>query len=504
MTRESSAAPADEWEAVFREIPGKRLWQTWVDGLGLNRGAPDAVLFRLLGLSTFFLHGSLPPALVDAAIDHPEWRVRGGLADCCRTLTGEQWTRLIFGEPRQARRQLLVGCAAFSEARLPDAIYDRLAGDPAPLVRAETAELPGVPGRVLVALAADSEPRVRLRACPPAWPHLDARARDALLADLDEGVRAAALLRSYEDLPMPRSYYDTTRVPDHVMERCRLAPDLARHLAAAPDPARRRALARNPYLEPELVAALAGDPDGEVRLAVSLRPELTDEQRAAVRVEIDPGMSRRVLPWIVALYNDPDAMRRLAASSHLLVRSSVARAPRLPPDVVERLARDEDRVVRLFLAESCDDAPADMLLEVWTWWTGSLSHPGRPHSHPNFPRTGLLPYATHPSGRMRRLALDDPDSTAELAERFSRDPHEEVRARAAADPRLSAESAERLLADPEWSVRSRAAVHPRLPVSALVALLRDEATADDAARNPALPVAVMHRMIDARTAIPGG
>jgi hypothetical protein len=41
--------------------------------------------------------------------------------------------------------------------------------------------------------------------------------------------------------------------------------------------------------------------------------------------------------------------------------------------VGERLAHDEDRVVRLFLAESCDDAPADMLLEVVQWWTGSVS-----------------------------------------------------------------------------------------------------------------------------------
>jgi outer membrane protein assembly factor BamB len=59
------------------------------------------------------------------------------------------------------------------------------------------------------------------------------------------------------------------------------------------------------------------------------------------------------------------------------------------------LARDEDRVVQLFLAESCDDAPADMLLEVWQWWTGSLSRPDRPHGHPNFPRHGLLRYSGH-------------------------------------------------------------------------------------------------------------
>lgn len=91
-------------------------------------------------------------------------------------------------------------------------------------------------------------------------------------------------------------------------------------------------------------------------------------------------------------------------------------------------------MVRLFLAESCDDAPADLLLEVWRWWNGSLSHPHRPRSHPNFPCTGLLRYADDRSGRMRRLALDDPESTPADVARLARDPEAEVRGRAAEDP----------------------------------------------------------------------
>ncbi|MFE2457600.1 hypothetical protein [Streptomyces sp. NPDC059402] len=140
------------------------------------------------------------------------------------------------------------------------------------------------------------------------------------------------------------------------------------------------------------------------------------------------------LPWVEELHGDADAMRRLAASSHPLVRRSVARARHLPPDVVARLARDEDRAVRLFLAESCEDAPADMLLEVWRWWDGSFSHPGRPRGHPNFPRAGLLRYTADPSGRMRRLALDDPESTPADVGRLARDPEAEVRRRAAETP----------------------------------------------------------------------
>ncbi|MCX5316668.1 hypothetical protein [Streptomyces sp. NBC_00154] len=124
----------------------------------------------------------------------------------------------------------------------------------------------------------------------------------------------------------------------------------------------------------------------------------------------------------------------------------MARARHLPSDVVDLLAHDEDRIVRLFLTESCDDAPADVLLDVWSWWHGSFSFPGRPRNHPNFPRHDLLRFAQDPEPRIRLLALDDHASDAALVERFSRDPDAQVR-RAAADPRLSPESAVRLAGD---------------------------------------------------------
>lgn len=188
-------------------------------------------------------------------------------------------------------------------------------------------------------------------------------------------------------------------------------------------------------------------------------------------------------------------MRQLASSAKLLIRRSVARAVHLPPDVVDLLARDEDRVVRLFLTESCDDAPGDLLLDVWTWWPGSFSFPGRPRNHPNFLRDGLLRFADDPRPRMRLLALDDPASGDDLVERFSRDPDNEVRGRAARDPRLSPDPAVRLAQDTAWEVCHPARRNPALPPASLVSLLLDENSAQDAARNPALPVTVMHRMI---------
>ncbi|MFI0716492.1 hypothetical protein ACH4SK_39085 [Streptomyces inhibens] len=211
--------------------------------------------------------------------------------------------------------------------------------------------------------------------------------------------------------------------------------------------------------------------------------------------EIVPDHRTYALWWVAALHDNSDAMRQLASSSNLWTRRSVARAAHLPQDVVDLLARDEDRVVRLFLAESCDDAPADLLLDVWTWWPGSFSFPGRPRNHPNFPRHGLLRFADDPQPRLRLLAPHDPASTGALVEQFSRDPDTSVRGRAAEDPRLSPASAVRLADDADPGVRRLARRHPALPPAFLVPLLLYERRAKDTAENPAIPAAIMRRMI---------
>ncbi|MFG2208506.1 PE-PGRS family protein [Streptomyces sp. NPDC048638] len=490
--QERSAA----WEALFRGPgPAKRLREGWAHGLALNPATPEDVQIGLLGLSHSLLWRQLPTSVVEAAMAHPEWEVRQLLAEAQSNLTDDQWARLVLGEHNAGRRWILTMLAAERRATLTDAAYEQLAADPSAQVRVETTRLHGLPTPLSTALAADPEATVRAAACPGAWPHLEDQARTGLLGDPDSAVRAAALLRHYQDHPLPRSVFDSQNFSVRATETCRLERDLAEHLARHADPAQRRSLARNPGLVPDLVTLLGRDPDESVRFEVSQRPDLTEEQRAGILIDFDPRTCCHPLDWVLALHDDPDAMRRLAASSHPLVRRSVARARHLPPEVVALLARDEDRVVRLFLAESCDDAPADMLLEVWQWWTGSFSCPDRPHGHPRFPRRGLLRYAEDPNPRMRQLALDDPDSTVELVERFSRDPEEEVRRRAATDPRLTAASAVRLLDDAEERVRRAAARHPHLPARVLVRLLRDTDTARDAAGHPALPVPVIRRMV---------
>ncbi|MFF4342032.1 hypothetical protein ACFY00_19110 [Kitasatospora sp. NPDC001540] len=286
------------------------------------------------------------------------------------------------------------------------------------------------------------------------------------------------------------------RVRSRAAELGRLSPEQwERLLAATPEPELRSRFAE--LAEQRAAARRRGRGVGEAPHP-GARPPATAAELAAMAAavpDIVPGNLTIALWWVGALHDDGAAMRLLAASPKLLVRRSVARAPRLPADVVELLARDEDRVVRLFLAESCADAPAWMLLEVASWWKGSFSFPDRPRSHPNFPRAGLLRFAADPNPLLRALVPDDPEATAADVERLAADPDPTVRRTAAEDRRLSPAAVSALAADPDAGVRYRAWANPALPVADLVALLLEPRTAEFAVRNPAVPPAVLHRML---------
>ncbi|MGW3285090.1 PE-PGRS family protein [Streptomyces sp. NPDC001002] len=494
---ESDQERADAWARLFRGTePGEKVLDAWARGLSLNPATPNDLRSRLVERSHYGVYSPLPTEVVDALLAHPDRNLRLRTAECQPNITPEQWSRTIRAAQGERERWILTLLAAERRAELPADLLRPLAADPSARVRSEAARCAGLPADLAVELARDPDGGVRKVACAVAWPYLEVSARQALLGDPEGRVRIEALLLHHRDEPMSRAVYEAQDAAERVLETCRLERDLAEQLARHGEPDERRDLARNPRLDADLVALLAEDPDADVRYQVSVRSDLTEDQRARISVEFESGGRYRTLDWVVDLHHDEEAMRRLAASSHFLVRRSVARARHLPPDVVARLARDEDRVVQLFLAESCDDAPADMLMRVWQWWDGSLTVPDRPRGHPNFPREGLLAYADDLNPRMRRLVLDDPESTPEDVERLSRDRSDEVRHRAATDPRLSPAAAARLLEDPYDHIRSAAARHPRLPATILTRRLRGEGDAETAARNPAVPVEVMYRMAD--------
>ncbi|MEU6551959.1 hypothetical protein ABZ915_17010 [Streptomyces sp. NPDC046915] len=170
---------------------------------------------------------------------------------------------------------------------------------------------------------------------------------------------------------------------------------------------------------PGRAAELAEDPDDDVRGEVAVRPDLTEDQRARVRHAFETRAS--------CATRSTGSWRSTTTPTHApsgrvrpLVRRSVARARRHVPGGVAVVDRR---------------------------------------------------YADDPSPRLRRLALDDPESTTALVERLGTDAGPEVRYRAATDPRLSAASAVRLLDDGDDAVCAAAARHPGPPARVIRATI---------------------------------
>ncbi|MFF5699090.1 hypothetical protein ACFY62_20290 [Streptomyces sp. NPDC012793] len=295
--------------------------------------------------------------------------------------------------------------------------------------------------------------------------------RAAAAADEDPLVREAVAEATRVEAPLPVTVTAFLAEPDAARRReaARSAPvdaDLAAFLVGHEESAVRHAVAHNPHVPTALALALGSDTDPAVRLAVSLRADLTEEQRAAVDVTVPAG--RQPVPaWVAERFGDPEAMRELAASGHVVLRRAVTRAPWLPPDVITRLAADDDFFVRLMLCEN-DHAPHELLVEMFTSWDG-LSSGSLVHRR-NFARPGLARFADHADARLRYAALFDPQAGPELVERLSY--------------------------DPEALVRRQAAGDARLPLRRLAQVLDEPGTARSAAGNPSLPVPLMHRMLD--------
>ncbi|MCX4767181.1 hypothetical protein OG562_40685 [Streptomyces sp. NBC_01275] len=254
----------------------------------------------------------------------------------------------------------------------------------------------------------------------------------------------------------------------YIARRADLAPAERRALVEDPDPGVRRMVARHPDLGLDERRALASDPDPGVRLSVSVHPAWSEEERASIAYEAP--LDVPFVPGFALLTSrDPEAVRRDALSGHPMLRREAAKERTLPPDLVARLAADDDLGVRVLLAQHHPDAPPSVVLRSFLEYTG----PERAHllTRPNFPADGLAGHA------------DDEDP--------------EVRALAARDPATPPDTVERLTRDPEPAVRAAFARHPNLPADRLAELLDDEELVHEAAANPALEVDVIRRLVRA-------
>ncbi|MFF2511948.1 HEAT repeat domain-containing protein [Streptomyces sp. NPDC058086] len=491
--------PERIWEEA--DLPARRL-----AGLALNPSTPQDVLLRLLADGPAVVRmvlcrdRVLPDAVVDAVIEHPD------------TYTRSFFARNPHVDPAQ-RVRLIDDPEWFVRAHLADGPRMPFQVRPEPLPEEALVhmirtygndELAGVfhqqiSTELLRTMHTHPDAKVR-RWGVGAWEWLSADARAALLADPDAGVRDRALLHTHNEdavwlesalpakpchgrtgmlcnLPLTRAVVDLVlTAPASDDERAMIAhnpslpADVVVLLAADPDPEVRESIAYRADLGPAERRALAVDPDPKVRLAVSVHPALSEEERAAIDYEVpmDCGFHHWPAPSVP---RDPESVRRDALSTHPVLRRRAAGVYSLPPDLVARLADDEDLGVRVTLAQNHPDAPAALLLRSFLEYTGS----DRAHlaTRPNFPTARLAAFADHEDPEVRALAARDPETAPAVVEALTRDP----------DP----------------AVRAAAARHPNLPRPRLTELLDDEELAHPAAANPALDVAEIRRL--ARTCV---
>jgi hypothetical protein len=487
--------PDDIWER-------SGLAERRLAGLAVNPSAPPDVLLRLLA------DGPLPARmvlcrdrvltdeLVDVVVAHPDPMTRSFLArnphtdpaHRARLVDDQDWfvRTHVVGGPRPGDTPLLP---------LPDEAVVRILTTygSAELVEIEVLRQISVEMRKVM----PDHPQAKVRRLLPApWQAWPAETREALLNDPDEKVRALAqsCLRHEDpdwverELPDKACHARTMlliqfALSRNVVERIiddeegaeergmiamnpHLPADAVVRLAADPDPTVREEIARRADLGPAELRALAVDPDPEVRLAASVHPALSEDERDAIDYEVPMDACFGHEPEPV-FPRDLDAVRRDAVSRHPMLRRAAARDHRLPADLVERLAADDDLGVRVLLAQNPPDAPPALLLRSFLEYTGRER--GRLAARPGFPTAGLARFADH----------QDP----------------QVRALAARDPETGAATVDRLIRDADAAVRAAAAGHPSLPPQRLTELLDDEELAHRAAANPALPARTIESLI---------
>lgn len=485
-------------------------------GVAANPGAPSEVLLRLLtaqarAVWTILCEDRhLPADVVEAVVTHPEREVRRGFARN-RRAAPEQRGRLVNDSDALVRADLASGPRArlgMAEA-LPDDVLETLL----------TAQDDNSQGQVLTADEIRQElefsgqisrsfrrrmldhPNPELRAqAAGLWLWLTPRQRDALLADPAPAVREAARGHSRildsaameADLPERDCHHRGLLLVNYavsrtVAERCladrrdlwalahnpHTPSDVVTRLARDPDPHVRERVAARADLDPALLAELAQDPDDTVRTRALLQP-LPRAWPECGAIDRIIGHSAESIGPVGEMLIEPETSwyESCAASTHPLLRQVAATCPRLPEELVHRLADDHDADVRHLLAYNHPLAPPKIILDAF------IATPRqRPYllTLPRLPRTGLHHLLDH----------DDPD----------------IRALAAADTSL-AQPPVHLLADPEPRVRRAAAANPLLPLDLISSLLDAPEHAEGAAANPNLPAERLHELLDLSGLLP--
>ncbi|MFJ8739504.1 hypothetical protein ACIRL2_09040 [Embleya sp. NPDC127516] len=216
-----------------------------------------------------------------------------------------------------------------------------------------------------------------------------------------------------------------------------------------------------------VVRRLLGHPDSAVRERLLDRSDRAVEIRIALHNDPDPAIRSACVEarfgGLGGLGDVPElphaVYARLAIDLDPKVRRVLTLVPHLPDDLVELLARDRDRLVRLGLLQRWSTLPAvartmlEATADEATRRDLALYVPG--HRPTPEVRRALL---DDPSSA-RRFALVAPLDAAEAAE-FAGHPDPGVRAAVAANPTLPASTRVLLAEDVSATVRSHVAMRP--------------------------------------------
>ncbi|MEU9167571.1 hypothetical protein AB0D34_07200 [Streptomyces sp. NPDC048420] len=258
--------------------------------------------------------------------------------------------------------------------------------------------------------------------------------------------------------------HPSTLLRGRLAARRDLPPEVRARLADDPEPDVRAVLAENPGTEDALIRMLATDSGYDVqrRLAHNPRVPLDVLSRLAGTVKIGPDL----LPRIAAA--SPAEVKELSRSSNPAVRMLLAERRDLPAEIRDALAADPDAKVVKSIAP-----------------------------HPGLSEAQLRSMVERHGVRVISKVATNPDASPALLEDLTRHVPPVPKAFREIAQHSNATGPALLACLADRRARPLAAGHPALPPPVIVELLADDdcRVAEAAAANPSLPPAVMWELV---------